>query len=96
MASTTYGYDLDDNLTSKQTTGTAGAGTNAYDYANRMTSWTKDGTATTAYEWDAAGNRTCRIWRDLETEPFPTWLTSSSIALAYARTAGRSAAAGGV
>lgn len=96
VASTTYGYDLDDNLTSKQTTGTAGAGTNAYDYANRMTSWTKDGTATTAYEWDAAGNRTCRIWRDLETEPFPTWLTSSSIALAYARTAGRSAAAGGV
>jgi large repetitive protein len=59
-ASMTYGYDLDDNLTSKKTTGTAGAGTNtyAYDYANRMTSWTKDGTATTSYEWDAAGNRT--------------------------------------
>ncbi|MCT9112241.1 DNRLRE domain-containing protein [Streptomyces mirabilis] len=58
-ASTTYGYDLDDNLTSKKTTGTAGAGTNAYgyDYANRMTSWTKDGT-TTGYEWDASGNRT--------------------------------------
>ncbi|TQJ57757.1 RHS repeat-associated protein [Streptomyces sp. SLBN-115] len=60
VASTTYGYDLDDNLTSKKTTGTAGAGTNTYtyDYANRMTSWTKDTTATTSYEWDAAGNRT--------------------------------------
>ncbi|MFF9283718.1 LamG-like jellyroll fold domain-containing protein [Streptomyces griseosporeus] len=59
IASTTYGYDLDDNLTSKKTTGTAGAGTNTYgyDYAGRLKSWTKDGTAT-AYEWDAAGNRT--------------------------------------
>ncbi|MEV7439461.1 LamG-like jellyroll fold domain-containing protein [Streptomyces griseoviridis] len=59
VASTAYGYDLDDNPTSKTTTGTAGAGTNtySYDYAHRMTSWTKTGT-TTAYEWDDAGNRT--------------------------------------
>ncbi|MEV6486981.1 RHS repeat-associated core domain-containing protein [Streptomyces sp. NPDC051576] len=59
LASSTYGYDLDDNLTSKKTTGTAAAGTNTYgyDYANRMTSWTNDA-ATTSYEWDAAGNRT--------------------------------------
>ncbi|MFF3848265.1 LamG-like jellyroll fold domain-containing protein [Streptomyces sp. NPDC002328] len=59
VASTTYGYDLDDNLTSKTTAGTAGAGANtyAYDHASRLTSWTKDGT-TTPYEWDAAGNRT--------------------------------------
>ncbi|WP_405535087.1 DNRLRE domain-containing protein [Streptomyces sp. NBC_00075] len=59
VASTAYGYDLDDNLTSKQTTGTAGAGQQSYGYdqAGRLTSWTKDGT-TTAYEWDAAGNRT--------------------------------------
>ncbi|MEU8848147.1 RHS repeat-associated core domain-containing protein [Streptomyces sp. NPDC048564] len=59
VASTTYGYDLDDNSTSKKTTGTAGAGDNTYgyDYAGRLTSWTKGG-ATTAYEWDAAGNRT--------------------------------------
>ncbi|MEJ8667531.1 hypothetical protein WKI71_00140 [Streptomyces sp. MS1.AVA.1] len=59
VASTTYGYDLDDNSTSKKTTGTAGAGDNTYgyDYAGRLTSWTKGGT-TTAYEWDAAGNRT--------------------------------------
>lgn len=59
VASTTYSYDLDDNLTSKATAGTAGAGTNTYgyDYANRMTSWTKDGT-TTSCAWDASGNRT--------------------------------------
>ncbi|WUW86264.1 hypothetical protein OG595_10230 [Streptomyces sp. NBC_01451] len=59
VASTAYGYDRDDNLTSKQTTGTAGAGQQSYGYdqAGRLTSWTKDGT-TTSYEWDAAGNRT--------------------------------------
>ncbi|ELS55654.1 RHS repeat-associated core domain-containing protein [Streptomyces viridochromogenes] len=58
VTSTTYGYDLDNNLTSKKTTGTAGAGENAYgyDYAGRLKSWTKDGT-TTPYEWDAVGNR---------------------------------------
>ncbi|NDK25309.1 DNRLRE domain-containing protein [Streptomyces sp. TR1341] len=59
VASTTYGYDLDDRLTSKKTTGTAGAGDNSYTYddAGRLTSWTKDGT-TTPYAWDDAGNRT--------------------------------------
>ncbi|CAM5467433.1 laminin G [Streptomyces canus] len=59
IASTTYGYDLDDNLTSKKTTGTAGAGENTYgyDYAGRLTSWAKDGT-TVSYGWDASGNRT--------------------------------------
>ncbi|MEU0411504.1 LamG-like jellyroll fold domain-containing protein [Streptomyces griseorubiginosus] len=59
VTSTTYDYDLDDNLTSKKTTGTAGAGDNTYgyDYANRLTSWAKDG-ATVSYEWDASGNRT--------------------------------------
>ncbi len=59
VASTAYGYDLDDNLTSKQTTGTAGAGQQSYGYdqVGRLTSWTKDGT-TTSFEWDAAGNRT--------------------------------------
>ncbi|MGW0576254.1 LamG-like jellyroll fold domain-containing protein [Streptomyces sp. NPDC002920] len=60
VVSISYGYDLDDNLTSKTTTGTAGSGTNtyAYDYASRMTAWTKNGTTTTSYGWDAAGNRT--------------------------------------
>ncbi|PAZ11830.1 laminin G [Streptomyces sp. SA15] len=59
VASTTYDYDLDDNLTSKKTTGTAGAGDNTYgyDYAGRLKSWTK-GATTTSYAWDAAGNRT--------------------------------------
>ncbi|MFE2064059.1 LamG-like jellyroll fold domain-containing protein [Streptomyces sp. NPDC059467] len=59
IASTGYGYDQDDNLTSKTTAGTAGAGTNtyAYDYANRLITWTKGGTGV-SYGWDAAGNRT--------------------------------------
>ncbi|WSQ50914.1 DNRLRE domain-containing protein [Streptomyces sp. NBC_01218] len=56
---TTYGYDLDDRLTKKTTTGVAGAGENTYGYdrAGRLTSWTR-GTTTTGYEWDDAGNRT--------------------------------------
>ncbi|SEH01782.1 RHS repeat-associated core domain-containing protein [Nonomuraea solani] len=60
IAKITYGWDLDDNLTTKTTTGLAGAGTNTYgyDHANRLTSWTAPGGTTTAYEWDAAGNRT--------------------------------------
>jgi RHS repeat-associated protein len=60
LAKITYGWDKDDNLTTKTTTGTAGAGTNtyAYDHVGRVTSWTAPGGATTAYEWDAAGNRT--------------------------------------
>ncbi|HEX4816260.1 MAG TPA: polymorphic toxin-type HINT domain-containing protein [Nonomuraea sp.] len=60
LASITYGWDKDDNLTTKTTTGTAGAGTNTYtyDHAGRLLSWTAPGGATTAYEWDAAGNRT--------------------------------------
>ncbi|MBO0881799.1 MAG: hypothetical protein J2P17_15955, partial [Mycobacterium sp.] len=59
VASTTYGYDDADRLTSKTTTGTAGAADNTYtyDYADRLTSWTAGGT-TTAYGWDASGNRT--------------------------------------
>ncbi|MFB9622250.1 RHS repeat-associated core domain-containing protein [Nonomuraea helvata] len=60
LAQITYGWDKDDNLTTKTTTGLAGAGTNTYgyDHAGRLTSWTAPGGATTAYEWDAAGNRT--------------------------------------
>ncbi|MFE0642169.1 LamG-like jellyroll fold domain-containing protein [Streptomyces sp. NPDC058877] len=58
ILSTSYGYDLADRLTSKETTGTAGAGKNTYTYdlAGRLISWTKDN-ITTAYGWDAAGNR---------------------------------------
>ncbi|MEQ4724913.1 RHS repeat-associated core domain-containing protein [Nonomuraea sp. B19D2] len=60
LAKITYGWDKDDNLTTKTTAGLAGAGTNTYGYdrAGRLTSWTAPGGATTAYEWDAAGNRT--------------------------------------
>jgi RHS repeat-associated protein len=60
LAKITYGWDKDDNLTSKTTAGTAGAGTNTYgyDHAGRLTAWTgPDGTAT-SYTWDASGNRT--------------------------------------
>ncbi|MEU5861942.1 RHS repeat-associated core domain-containing protein [Nonomuraea sp. NPDC047529] len=60
IASIEYGYDLDDNLVAKTTSGTAGAGTNTYtyDWANRLTSWTAPDGKKTDYGWDAAGNRT--------------------------------------
>ncbi len=59
VASTGYSYDLDDHLTRKTTTGTAGAGDNRYTYdqADRLTSRTV-GAKTAQYGWDAAGNRT--------------------------------------
>ncbi|WP_432075725.1 DNRLRE domain-containing protein [Streptomyces wuyuanensis] len=59
-ASTGYTYDAASRLTAKTTTGTAGAGaqTYAYDRAGRLTSWTAPDSTTTAYTWDAAGNRT--------------------------------------
>ncbi|MEU7004895.1 RHS repeat-associated core domain-containing protein [Nonomuraea sp. NPDC046570] len=59
IASIGYGYDLDDNMTSKTTAGTAGAGTNTYtyDWASRLTSWTGPDGVKTDYGWDAAGNR---------------------------------------
>lgn len=59
VSSITYGYDADNNVTSKNTTGVAGAGNNtyAYDQLGRLTSWTK-GTSTTTYGWDADSNRT--------------------------------------
>ncbi|MEU1286998.1 LamG-like jellyroll fold domain-containing protein [Kitasatospora sp. NPDC005856] len=59
VASIGYGYDLNNRLASKTTTGTAGAATNQYGYdlAGRLTSWNNDTTAT-AYTWDTAGNRT--------------------------------------
>jgi RHS repeat-associated protein len=59
VASIAYGYDPNDNLTSKTTTGFAGAAANTYTYdlANRLTSWTA-GSTTVAYAYDASGNRT--------------------------------------
>ncbi|MFF4990180.1 polymorphic toxin-type HINT domain-containing protein [Streptosporangium saharense] len=60
IAKITYGWDKDDNLTSKTTSGTAGAGANTYGYdqAGRLTSWKAPNGNVTAYEWDASGNRT--------------------------------------
>ncbi|GAA2997286.1 hypothetical protein GCM10010483_47580 [Actinokineospora diospyrosa] len=57
-ATITYGYDVADRLTSKATTGTAGAASNTYGYdlAGRLTTWT-NGATTTGYTWDNAGNR---------------------------------------
>ncbi|TQJ17751.1 RHS repeat-associated core domain-containing protein [Kribbella jejuensis] len=59
VTSITYGYDADNNITSKNTTGVSGAGNNTYvyDQLGRLTSWTK-GTSTTTYGWDADSNRT--------------------------------------
>ncbi|MFF4155496.1 LamG-like jellyroll fold domain-containing protein [Streptomyces sp. NPDC001678] len=58
VMSTAYDYDLDNRLTTKTTSGVAGAGkeTYAYDKSGRLTSWTADG-KTTSYTWDDAGNR---------------------------------------
>ncbi|MEU0531367.1 RHS repeat-associated core domain-containing protein [Amycolatopsis tolypomycina] len=59
LASIGYGYDLNDRLKSKDTTGPAGSQANAYEYdfAGRLTSWTANGTKI-EYGWDASGNRT--------------------------------------
>jgi len=59
VSSIAYGFDLNGHVTSKNTTGTAGAGQNTYGYdkAGRLTSWTS-GAGAVAYEWDDSGNRT--------------------------------------
>ncbi|WP_156213278.1 RHS repeat-associated core domain-containing protein [Lentzea aerocolonigenes] len=58
VAAIDYGYDDNDNLTSKTTSGFAGSGSNTYGYdlAGRLTSWTAAG-GTVSYGWDASGNR---------------------------------------
>ncbi|WP_054049313.1 RHS repeat-associated core domain-containing protein [Alloactinosynnema sp. L-07] len=58
-ASIAYTYDTADRLTGKTVTGLAGAAVNTYGYdqAGRLTSW-NNGTTTTDYGWDGAGNRT--------------------------------------
>ena len=59
VASISYGYDSNGNLTSKTTSGFAGSSSNTYtyDYANRLTSWAS-GTTTTNYAYDNDGNLT--------------------------------------
>ncbi|WUH95300.1 DUF6531 domain-containing protein [Streptomyces sp. NBC_00433] len=64
VAAVSYGYDDADQLTTRTTSGFAGAGTSSYGYdqAGRLTSWTSTptgGTATTTpYRYDDDGNRT--------------------------------------
>ncbi|WP_329491956.1 RHS repeat-associated core domain-containing protein [Kitasatospora sp. NBC_01246] len=61
LTGTAYEYDLDNRLTRKTVAGTVTDPVRdnryGYDLAGRLTSWTAD-TTTTAYTWDAAGNRT--------------------------------------
>jgi RHS repeat-associated protein len=59
LASISYGYNAGGYLTSKTTTGLAGASASTYGYdrAGRLTSWTS-GTTTVSYAYDGAGNRT--------------------------------------
>jgi RHS repeat-associated protein len=59
VTSTGYGYDQNNNVTSKVTAGVQGAGSNSYsyDYLDRMTSWTDPAGATTNYGWDDSSNR---------------------------------------
>ncbi len=75
-ASIAYGYDLNDNETSKTTTGVAGASANTYtyDWADRLTSW-NNGTTAVAYSYDASGNRT-RVGGDTYTYDARNELTS--------------------
>ncbi|MER7130103.1 LamG-like jellyroll fold domain-containing protein [Streptosporangium saharense] len=60
LAKIVYEWNRDDDLVSKVTEGTAGAGTNTYGYdqLGRLTSWKAPNGNTTSYTWDAAGNRT--------------------------------------
>jgi large repetitive protein len=59
IASIAYGYDSNDNVATKTTTGFAGASTNTYtyDWGNRLTSW-NNGTNTSNYTYDHSGNTT--------------------------------------
>jgi RHS repeat-associated protein len=60
IASATYGYDTDDQLTLKTTVGVVGAGANSYTYdgLGRLATWTNPAAQTTTYTYDAASNRT--------------------------------------
>ncbi|WP_251066932.1 LamG-like jellyroll fold domain-containing protein [Streptomyces sp. ISL-36] len=76
LSSITYGWDVNDNATSKTTTGLAGSSTNTYtyDWADRLASW-NNGTTTEVYGYDASGNRT-RVGGDTYTYDARNRLTS--------------------
>jgi RHS repeat-associated protein len=60
VLTTSYGYDREDLITSRTTTGYTGGGTNTYRYDGlaRLTSWTRPDTAQITYGYDDASNRT--------------------------------------
>ena len=60
ITSNTYGYDNNDNLTSKDIVGGVGAGHNGYRYdqSNRLSSWTNPANGVTNYGYDNSDNRT--------------------------------------
>ncbi|WP_460526764.1 RHS repeat-associated core domain-containing protein [Flindersiella endophytica] len=60
VTGTEYGYDLDDNLTSKSALNNNQRSANSYGYdgLDRLKTWTAPSGTQTAYEWDDAGNRT--------------------------------------
>jgi len=60
VLSTSYGYDLDDLITRKTTTGYTGGGTNIYGYdgVGRLTGWTRPDGQPVTYGYDGASNRT--------------------------------------
>ncbi|HTJ34948.1 MAG TPA: LamG-like jellyroll fold domain-containing protein [Dactylosporangium sp.] len=82
-----YGYDANDNETSKTTTGFAGAAANIYTYdlADRLTSW-NNGSVTTAYAYDKSGNRVQAGTRTFAYDQ-RNQLTSSSDGTTYQYTA---------
>jgi RHS repeat-associated protein len=59
IAKIAYGWDRNDNLTSKRTTGFAGAAANTYTYdlADRLIGW-DNGSTPVVYAYDKSGNRT--------------------------------------
>ncbi|MFI5936919.1 LamG-like jellyroll fold domain-containing protein [Actinoplanes sp. NPDC051494] len=79
-----YGWDANDNLTSKTTTGFAGAAANTYTYdlADRLTSW-NNGTNTTVYAYDKSGNRVQNGARTFTYDQRNRLLTAAGVNYAY-------------
>ncbi|MGC4894196.1 LamG-like jellyroll fold domain-containing protein [Micromonospora sp. DT31] len=87
LGSITYGYDNNNNETSKVTTGFAGSASNTYTYdlADRLSTW-NNGTTTIGYAYDGAGNRT-QAGAKTFTYDERNQLTTQSGGISYAYTA---------